>query len=147
MRIVDIKTYLADCLLPKVDVASMAHALEVRAPLLDHDVLRFALSLPDDLVSRRGQGKPVLRALLARYLPQELFDRRKQGFTLPLAEWFKRELLSTIKNLPRSEPLMATGWFRPDGVSALIAEHINGRRDHTQRLYNLLILEEWLRQN
>lgn len=147
MRIVDIKTYLADCLLPKVDVASMAHALEVRAPLLDHEVLRFALSLPDDFVSRRGQGKPILRALLARYLPPELFDRRKQGFTLPLAAWFKRELLGSIRDLPRSEPLMATGWFRPEGVSALVTEHINGHRDHTQRLYNLLALDEWLRQH
>ena len=147
MRCVDVKTYLADCLMPKMDVASMAHALEVRAPLLDHHVLRFALSLPDHLVTRDGQGKSVLRDLLARYLPSELFNRRKQGFTLPLADWFKRELLSAVKGLPHSEPLIATGWFRPDGVKALIDEHINGHRDHTQRLYNLLALEEWLRQN
>lgn len=147
MRCVDVKTYLADCLMPKIDVASMAHALEVRAPLLDHHVLRFALSLPDHLVTRNGLGKTLLRELLARYLPSDLFDRPKQGFTMPLAEWFKRELMNAVKGLPHSEPLIDTGWFRPDGVSTLIDEHINGRRDHTQRLYNLLALEEWLRQN
>src|SRR5881396_1133818 len=82
MRYVDVSTYLADCLMPKVDVATMAHALELRAPLLDQEVVRFALTLPDAwLVDQRG-GKKLLRALLARYLPESLFDRPKQGFSV-----------------------------------------------------------------
>lgn len=147
MRVVDLKTYLADCLLPKVDVASMAHALEVRAPLLDQEVIRFALTLPDEWISTSREGKVLLRAVLDRYLPRSLFERRKQGFSIPLERWFKQELRTTIDRLPASEPLIDSGWFRPDGIRTLIEQHVSGHRDHTHRLYNLLILDEWLRQN
>jgi asparagine synthase (glutamine-hydrolysing) len=147
MRVVDLKTYMADCLLPKVDVASMAHALEVRAPLLDQEVVQFALTLPDQWVSTKSTGKVLLRAVLDRYLPAHLFERPKQGFSVPLDTWFKRELRSTVGRLPTSEPLIDSGWFRSEGIQSMIDEHNNGGRDHTHRLYNLLILDEWLRQN
>jgi asparagine synthase (glutamine-hydrolysing) len=147
MRVVDLKTYMADCLLPKVDVASMAHALEVRAPLLDQEVVQFALTLPDQWVSTKSTGKVLLRAVLDRYLPAHLFERPKQGFSVPLDTWFKRELRSTVGRLPSSEALIDSGWFRSEGIQGMIDEHNHGGRDHTHRLYNLLILDEWLRQN
>lgn len=146
MRVTDISTYLADDLLPKVDVASMAHALEARAPLLDHKVIEFALSLPDEWITDRRTGKLILRMLASRYLPAGLFERPKQGFSVPLATWFAGELRPLVLALPSSAPLMDTGWFRAEGIGNLVDEHRRGVRDHSQRLFNLLVLEEWLRQ-
>jgi asparagine synthase (glutamine-hydrolysing) len=147
MRIVDIQTYLADCLMPKVDVATMASGLEARAPLLDQEVIRFALSLPDAWISDRDQGKRLLRALLDRYLPASLFDRPKQGFDVPLQDWFTDQLRPRLERLSTSEPLHASGWFRDGAIRALVDEHLTHRRDHTQRIFNLLVLDEWLRHS
>jgi asparagine synthase (glutamine-hydrolysing) len=145
MRCVDIETYLADCLMPKVDVATMAHGLEGRSPLLDHELLRFALGLPDAwLVDHRG-GKRVLKAVLQRYLPLDLFERPKQGFTVPLALWFKAELEPTLRGLLNGSCLLETGWFQRRGLESLIQEHAAAARDHTQRLFNVLMLDAWLR--
>jgi asparagine synthase (glutamine-hydrolysing) len=147
MRVVDIETYLADCLMPKVDVATMAHGLEARAPLLDPGVLRFALSLPDAMLMDAQGSKRILKDVLYRYLPRSLFDRPKQGFSVPLDRWFNAELRGRVSRLPRSAPLNDLGLLRGDGIEAIVAEHAAGRRDHSQRLYNLLVLEEWLCQN
>jgi asparagine synthase (glutamine-hydrolysing) len=145
MRYADIGTYLADGLMPKVDVASMANSLEVRAPLLDQEVLRFAMSLPDHYLTDGDTGKRVLREVLYRYLPKKLFDRPKQGFSIPLKRWFTEEARDIVTGLSRSAPLMDTGWFRPDGIDALVMEHSAGARDHSDRLYTLLFLDQWLR--
>jgi asparagine synthase (glutamine-hydrolysing) len=147
MRAVDIATYLADDLLPKSDVATMAHGLEARAPLLDHRVVEFALSMPDEWITDARTGKKLLRALLARYLSLDLFDRPKQGFSLPLQRWFAGELRPQLLALAESPPLMDTGWFNARGIRSMIDEHVAGRRDHSQRLYSMLVLDEWLRQH
>lgn len=147
MRIVDIETYLADSLMPKVDVATMAHGLEARAPLLDHDLVRFALTLPDDWLSDRLGGKRILKDVLYRYLPEELFRRPKQGFSVPLEHWFTRALRSRVERLHESESLLSTGWLQPDALRAMVDEHARGHRDNSQRIFNLLVLEQWLRQN
>ena len=146
MRAADIETYLVDCLMPKVDVASMAHALEVRAPLLDQEVVTFGLSLPDSWISDQRTGKTILRAVLDRYLPRDLFERPKQGFSLPLSTWFMKDLRGLIERLPSSEPLLDTGWFNPDGLRRTVDEHFASGRDHSQRIYSLVFFEEWLRQ-
>jgi asparagine synthase (glutamine-hydrolysing) len=147
MRVVDIETYLPDCLLPKVDVATMAHGLEARAPLLDPEILRFALSLPDEwLVNARG-GKRILKDVLYRYVPAHLFDRPKQGFSVPLDQWFSGVLRQRVEALPRSSALGDLQVLQREGIAFFLAEHAAGRRDHSQRLYNLLVLEEWLKQN
>lgn len=147
MRVVDIETYLADCLLPKVDVATMAHGLEARAPLLDPDVLRFALSLPDEWLVNGDGGKRILKDVLFRYVPPQLFDRPKQGFSVPLDEWFRHELKARVEALAHSEPLGDLQLLKSEGITSLLAEHTAGHRNHSQRIYNLLVLEEWLRQN
>lgn len=145
MRFVDIASYLADGLLPKVDVATMAHGLEVRAPLLDQEIVRFGLSLPDAWLIDDGGGKRILREVLKRYVPMGLFERPKQGFDVPLQAWFKGSLLPAVESLSTSERLIDTGWFDPAGIRALILEHRTGFRDQSQRLYSLLVLDEWLK--
>jgi asparagine synthase (glutamine-hydrolysing) len=144
MRYVDIESYLADDLMPKVDVASMAHGLEVRAPLLDHEVLRFALSLPDSHLRDATGGKRILRDLLYRYLPREFFDRPKHGFTVPLSRWFRGELKSRMESLADSPALRSLGVLQPAAIRNLVEESAAGRRDNDQRLFNLLMLDEWL---
>jgi asparagine synthase (glutamine-hydrolysing) len=145
VRYVDIMTYLADCLMPKVDVATMAHGLEARAPLLDHEVMRFALALPDEWLLDRSGGKRILRAVLARYLPVSLFDRPKQGFSVPLKTWFTGSTRSVATSMATSERLLDTGWLKPAGIQTIITEHMAGLRDHTQRLFSLIVLDEWLK--
>jgi asparagine synthase (glutamine-hydrolysing) len=146
MRYADIRSYLADCLCPKVDVATMAHGLEARAPLLDQEVLTFALSLPDEFVRGPDGGKRVLRTVLARYVPSALFERPKQGFSVPLRSWFLEEARATVSALPTSERLLDTGWFKPAGLQGLVDEHVAGLRDNSDRLYALLVLDEWLKR-
>ena len=146
MRYVDMATYLADGLMPKVDVATMAHGLETRAPLLDQQVLEFAMSLPDEWLVGAGSGKRILRSVLDRYLPAQLFARRKQGFTLPLQRWFGASLRPAVEALATSERLLEGGWFQADGIRGMLREHTAGARDHSQRLYNLLVLDEWLKR-
>ena len=146
MRYVDVSTYLADGLMPKVDVATMAHGLETRAPLLDQEVLEFGMSLPDEWLIAGRNGKRILRSVLDRYLPSELFARRKQGFTLPLQRWFGGSLRPAVEALATSDRLLADGWFQPEGIRGMVREHRAGARDHSQRLYNLLVLDEWLKR-
>ncbi len=144
MRRADLSTYLADGLMPKADVTSMAHGLELRAPLLDHEVVRFGLSLPDALHRDEHGGKRLLRALLARYLPGHDFVRPKQGFSVPMAAWLGDGFDARLSALAEG-PLTTSGLLDAGGVSTLLAEHRAGRRDHGERLFALLMLEEWLR--
>src|SRR5205809_1068327 len=147
MQLVDIHTYLADCLLPKVDIATMAHGLEARSPLLDQEVLEFALGLPQEWLLDGNGGKPLLKALLARFVPPELFQRPKHGFNVPLPVWFAHEATSGwADELADSESLRECGWLNPPGIRAMAREHRDGVRDHSQRLYNLVVLREWLNQ-
>jgi asparagine synthase (glutamine-hydrolysing) len=144
VRYADASTYLADCLMPKVDVATMAHGLEARAPLLDQDVMRFALALPDAWLLDDSGGKKILKAVLARYLPLSLFDRPKQGFSVPLKTWFVGNTRSVAASVATSERLRDTGWFQTAGLQSLVDEHTSGLRDHSQRIFSLLVLDEWL---
>ncbi len=146
MRYADMRTYLSECLMPKVDVATMAHGLEARAPLLDQEILRFALSLPDAWLIDREQGKLLLRDLAHRYLPPALMQRPKQGFSVPLAPWFAGKAAARVERLAKAGPLIASGWFSADGVRRILREHTAGQRDHGERLFNLLVLDEWLSQ-
>jgi asparagine synthase (glutamine-hydrolysing) len=144
MRYTDIRTYLADDLMPKLDIATMAHSLEARAPLLDQEVLGFGLSLPDHfLVDERG-GKRILRDLLARHVPRAMFERRKQGFSVPLQVWFSGQLRSRLEALTGSGALEGLGLLKPEGIRRLVNEHVTGMRDHSQRLFSIVQLEDWL---
>ncbi len=142
MQYVDLRTYLPGDLLTKVDVCTMAHSLEARAPLLDHRVLEFAFRLPPSLHDV-DHPKAMLRQILQRYVPRSLTDGPKRGFSAPLRDWFRRELRPTIERL-RNGPLIETGWFNRPVIDSLVDDHLEGRRDNSERLFHLLVLEMWL---
>jgi asparagine synthase (glutamine-hydrolysing) len=121
----------------------MAHSLELRSPLLDHEVLELGISLPDSLRGRRG--KEALRRAFAPDLPAEIAGRRKTGFGVPIARWFRGELHELTGDLLLGEPARRRGQLRPRAVERLLREHAEGRADHAHRLWCLLMLELWQR--
>jgi asparagine synthase (glutamine-hydrolysing) len=138
----DVATYLPGDLLPKSDIASMAHSLELRSPLLDHRVLELGLSLPDHLKWRGREGKVALRRAFADVLPPVVAERGKSGFGVPLADWFRHELQPLARDLLLGDE---RGWFRRPAVEQLLDEHASGRADHGHRLWTLVMLELWQR--
>lgn len=141
----DIHTYLPDDLMAKVDIASMAHGLETRAPLLDHELLEWAARIPSAVKMPGGRLKGLFKAAMAPYLPAAILNRRKMGFGCPIDEWLRHEL----KELAHDTLLCATarqrGIVRPDYVARLLDEHSARRADHHTRLWALLMLELWFR--
>jgi asparagine synthase (glutamine-hydrolysing) len=138
----DIETYLPDDLLLKSDIASMAHSLELRSPLLDHEVLEVGVSLDEPV---RLRGKRTLRAAFEAQLPPEVLERKKTGFGVPLSAWFRRELRDLTGDLLLDDRARARGQLRPAVVERLLADHASGRVDHGHRLWCLLMLELWQR--
>jgi asparagine synthase (glutamine-hydrolysing) len=143
LQLLDITTYLPGDLLPKADISSMAHSLELRSPLLDHRVLELGLSLPDRLKTGGRTGKVALRRAFASALPPEVAGRGKRGFGVPLGRWFRGDLRELTHDVLRND----RGWFRGDELQRLIGEHEAGRADHGHRLWCLLMLELWLREH
>jgi asparagine synthase (glutamine-hydrolysing) len=146
MMRVDFETYLPEDVLTKVDRMSMAHSIESRVPLLDNHVIDFAAALPARFKIRDGRRKHVLKRALAPLLPAGILDRRKQGFGVPLGVWFRgglTDLFSDVLNAPRTRQ---RGYFEPRFVDRLIREHLSGRRDHSLRLWQLLVFELWHRE-
>jgi asparagine synthase (glutamine-hydrolysing) len=142
----DAETYLPEDVLTKVDRMSMAHSIESRVPLLDNDVISFAASLPAAMKIKNGRRKHVLKEVAAALLPDDILARRKQGFGVPLGVWFRgnlRELFADTLLSPRS---LQRGYFQPAFVRRIVADHLAGRRDHTLRLWQLVIFERWLQQ-
>jgi asparagine synthase (glutamine-hydrolysing) len=141
----DIHTYLPDDLMVKVDVASMAHGLEARSPLLDHVLMEWAAGLPEQINMARGVTKALFKSAMEPYLPAELLYRPKMGFGLPVDHWFRDELKELAHDTLLSQSARQRGLFRPDYVRLLLDEHCNLRRDHHIRLWALLMLELWSR--
>ncbi len=140
---VDLSTWLAGRMLVKVDRASMAHALEVRAPLLDHRLVEWGLALPRQLKLHGTTGKYVLRRALEPYLPEEVLYRPKQGFAASLAGPFRREA-GRLRARLLGERLLDSGLFAPAEIARLLDEHAAGRFDHSQALWLLLVFEGFL---
>jgi asparagine synthase (glutamine-hydrolysing) len=143
LQLLDLRTYLPGDLLLKADIASMAHSLELRSPLLDHEVVELGLALPDRLKARGREGKVALRRAFAAELPPEVAERGKTGFGVPLGRWFRDDL----RELAGDALATDRGWFRPETVTRLLDEHVSGRRDHGHRLWCLLMLELWVREH
>jgi len=143
---VDQKTYLPDAMLTKVDRASMAASLEVRVPLLDHRVMEYAASLPENLKYRNGTGKYILKKLLAKYVPGELFERPKMGFGVPIDLWLRKELKDLLLDYLSSERLKKEGLFDHVIVEKKIKEHMSGRVNRQYQLWALLMWEMWREQ-
>jgi len=140
---VDQKTYLPDAMLTKVDRASMAVSLEVRVPLLDHRVVEYTAKIPDTLKFRNGTGKYLLKKLLARYVPNHLFERPKMGFGVPIDRWFRNELKDLLFDYLSTERLKKEGLFDTTLVENRLKEHLSGQINHHYRLWALLMWEMW----
>jgi asparagine synthase (glutamine-hydrolysing) len=146
MMTFDMETYLPEDILTKVDRMSMAHSIESRVPLLDHEVVTFAASLPAHMKIHGGERKRVLKRAAARVLPAEVLARRKRGFGVPIGAWFRDSLRGFVVDTLQSARARQRGYFEPSFVDRVIAEHLNGRRDHTLRLWQLLMFELWHRR-
>ena len=140
----DIKTYLVDDILTKVDRASMAYSLEARVPLLDHRIVEFAAGLPMEHKVHGGGTKHLLRKILYRHVPREMIDRPKMGFGIPVNRWLRNELRPLLSEYLNEERVRREGFLRPAGVERVVREHLSGHRDHQYRLWALLVFAMWL---
>lgn len=143
---VDIKTYLADDILVKVDRMSMAHGLEVRAPLLDHKLLEFTATLPTSLKLKGRTTKVLLKRTMAGRVPQQVLTRTKHGFTMPVADWLRKSLRELVEDCLFAPRTLQRGFFNPAFLKHLWAEHLNGRHDFSHHLWLLLMFELWHRE-
>ncbi len=143
---VDVKTYLVDDILTKVDRMSMAVSLEARVPLLDHRLLEFAATVPTALKLKNGQRKYLLRRLLEGRVPKSIVDRSKQGFAAPIHEWLRGPLAPLVDDLFFDGRFRTRGVFDMQTVARMWQEHRSGARDHRHRLWSLVMLELWFRQ-
>jgi asparagine synthase (glutamine-hydrolysing) len=139
----DIMTYLPNDLLVKVDIASMAVSLEARSPFLDHHLIEFAASLPEELKLRGLTTKYLLKRVLKKLLPAENLNRPKMGFGVPVGKWFRGTLETFLRETLLSEKSLRRGIFKPDAMKQLIDQHTRSERDYSQQLWTLLMLELW----
>lgn len=143
MRRWDVQQYLCDDLLVKVDRASMSASLESRAPLLDHKVVELAFSLPERALINNGVGKWVLRRVLDRYVPGELIERPKVGFSVPLGDWLKGPLRDWAEALLSPQLLIRQGLLDEKQVSFMWQQHLSGQYDRSTYLWNILMFQSW----
>ncbi len=146
MQYLDTMSYLPGDILTKVDRASMAVSLEVRAPLLDHRLAEFAWSLPLDMKIRNGDAKWLLRQVLYKHVPPALVDRPKAGFSVPVGDWLRAELRGWAEDLLDERQLRDGGFFNPAPIRKLWADHLNGTRNGQYALWSILMFEAWRRK-
>jgi asparagine synthase (glutamine-hydrolysing) len=143
LLLVDFVTYLPDQMFTKVDRASMAHALEVRVPLMDNDLVAYAFGLPVSSKIRGRQTKVLLKRLLERYVPPELFRRPKRGFSPPIDEWLRGDLRHLVERYLAPERIRARGLLDADFLEAVVARHRTGHRGFQHMLWTVIVLEMW----
>ena len=142
----DQMTYLPNDLLVKVDIASMANSLEARSPFLDHKVIEFAASLPENLKMRSAETKSLLKKVAARLVPREAIYRRKMGFGVPVGNWFRANMKDFVHSVLLSEKSLSRGIIKPEILKRYVEEHISGKRDYTYQIWTLLMLELWFQR-
>ncbi|MBV9542801.1 MAG: asparagine synthase (glutamine-hydrolyzing) [Chloroflexi bacterium] len=141
----DTLLYLPQDCLTKIDIASMANSLEARSPLLDHRLVEFCASLPSSYKLRGRTSKWLLRRLMHDRLPPAILTRPKMGFGVPVGDWLHGQLRPLLDDTVLSDRALSRGYFRPDGVRALVDEHVSRRADRTPHVWALLMLELWFR--
>jgi len=143
---VDVGTYLVGDLIAKVDIATMAHGLEARSPFLDPQLMQFAASLPATMKVRGREKKWILREALRGTLPDDLLDRPKQGFSVPLSRWLRTELRPWATEILLDRDTIGRGYFEPAAVESLLDRHAAGSDALAKPIWALLMLELWHRE-
>jgi asparagine synthase (glutamine-hydrolysing) len=146
VQYLDMKTYLVDDILTKVDRASMAHALEVRVPILDHQLVEWMSSLPPELKLKGREGKHLFKKALEPHVPSDVLYRPKMGFAVPLASWFRGPLRERLREAVLGPVLAETGMFDRGYLTHLVEHHQKGLRDYSASLWSLLMFEAFLRR-
>ena len=140
----DVESYLLDDILVKVDRMTMANSLEARAPLLDAVLVEWAAKLPNPMKMRGGKGKYLLRQLASKYLPAEALKKKKQGFGIPLAYWFRTDLREMMADSIASDAFADCGVFDRRMAERMLAEHLDpDGKDHGERLWQMLVMTLW----
>lgn len=145
IQYLDLKTYLVGDINTKVDRASMAHSLEVREPLMDHEIIEWLATLPSSLKVRGQEGKYLLKKAMEPSLSDDILYRPKMGFAVPLARWFRGPLKERVRDAVLGKRLAETGWFNHDYLQHLVDAHQSGARDYSAPLWTLLMFEAFLR--
>ncbi len=147
IQYLDIKTYLPGDILTKVDRASMAHALEVRVPLLDHKLVEWIAGLPPEMKLKGSEGKYIFKKSLENYLPNDILYRPKMGFSIPLNSWFRNELKSKVRETLLGETMMQSGLFNQDFLRKMVQQNESGLRDYSTAIWALLMFDAFLKMN
>ncbi|MFK5948630.1 MAG: asparagine synthase (glutamine-hydrolyzing) [Methylococcales bacterium] len=142
----DIKSWLPDDLLVKADKMTMAASLELRVPLLDHKLVEYATALPDQYRLNGKQGKHLLKKVMEKHLPHEIIYRKKKGFPVPIAKWFRGDLYEKTQEILLDSSTMDRGYFKPTYVENMLKNHKNGTQDLSRRIFSMLNLELWHRK-
>lgn len=137
--------YLPDCRMVKTDIASMANSLEVRCPFLDHQFVEFDATIPSRLKRDATGGKLILKKAVKDLLPTEILNKPKTGLGLPIAKWFRSDLAPMLKEALLDETSAQRGLFEQKLLKKRVNDHIEGRRDWSNRLWAFLFLELWFR--
>ena len=145
IQYIDLKTYLVGDINTKVDRASMAHSLEVREPLMDHELVEWLATLPSAFKMRGSEGKYVLKKSMEPYLPQDVLYRPKMGFAVPLARWLRGPLRGRVRDALLGSQLAESGWFNVATIRQLVEQHESGARDHSTPIWTLLMYDAFLR--
>ena len=146
IQYLDLKTYLVGDINTKVDRASMAHSLEVREPLMDHELVEWLATLDSAKKIRGQEGKFLLKKAMEPLLPDDVLYRPKMGFAVPLARWFRGPLKQRVQDSILGARLADTGWFNHDYLQHLVIAHNNGSRDYSASIWTLLMFEAFLRK-
>lgn len=144
MMSIDAQQYMVDDILVKVDRAAMANSLEVRVPMLDHRLVELAWQLPLNMKIRDKSGKWILREVLYKYVPKELIERPKKGFSIPLAQWLRGPLREWAEPLIAEKRIIEEGYFYPDKIRQAWQEHLEGHKDNSSKLWSVLMFQSWL---
>ena len=142
----DLNFYLPDCLMVKTDIASMANSLEVRCPFLDQELVQFAATIPSYFKRDKTGSKIILKNAVKNLLPDEILNKPKTGFAIPIAKWFRNELSSMLSENLLDERSNRRGLIKQSLLKKMVSEHINGKRDWSNRLWGFLFLELWFRE-